>query len=64
MIRIHSYREIVVLPKSALTVEEYADTVNISPQHVYKLWRGHKDKKRIISFEIVVFKNKNYILPK
>lgn len=64
MRRLHHYKEIKTLPRSALTVEEYADTVNISPQHVYKLWRGHVDKKRVILFEIVVFKKHNFVIPK
>lgn len=64
MRRLHSYRELNKLPASALTVDEYADTVNISPQYVYKLWRGWVDKKRPVSFEIVVFKKHNFVIPK
>lgn len=54
----HKYDEVTELPPSAMTVKEYADSMNISTAYVYKQIR---DKKN--SFQIVKFQTINFIIP-
>lgn len=63
--RNNSYREVDRLPMIAMTVGEYADLMGFNHTQVYKKWRGHiGKKKKAIAFEIVLFKDRNFIIPK
>lgn len=64
MYRLHTYREVEKLPERALSVNEYSVKRGCTSQHVYKLWRLHKGDGRDVGFEIVVFHEHNYIIPK
>lgn len=64
MRRLNQYREVKKFPEGGLSVEEYADIRSISPQHVYKIWRQHRDEGKSIDFEIVIFKKHNYVIRK
>ena len=55
---VNKYDEVTVLPASAITVKEYADSQNISTAYVYK---QIKEKKN--TFQIVKFQTINFIIP-
>lgn len=54
----NKYQTVDNLPKSALTVKEYADSNNISTSYVYKQIREKK-----ADFKIVIFQTINFIIP-
>lgn len=62
--RQHNYRIVDKLPATAMTVQEFADSQGYSNMYVYNQWRDHVgDKKKVIPFEIIVFRNMNFVIP-
>ena len=57
---INKYPEVTKLPNKAMTVKDYADSVNVSTAYIYKLIREGKNRL----FDIVTFKTINFIIPK
>lgn len=57
--RKHSYRIVEELPANALSVAQYAANIkDCTTPYIYELWRNNK-----ADFEIVVFKDFNFIIP-
>ena len=54
----NKYKQVTKLDASAITVKQYADSLNISTAYIYKLIREGKNK-----FEIVTFQTINFIIP-
>ena len=58
------YTEVQYLPDKAIPVQSYADEKRFSKQYVYKLLRLKREGKRDhLSFEVVIWKGHNYIVP-
>ncbi len=55
----NKYREVTELPKTALTVAQYALNRECNTSYLYQLVREDKAE-----FEIVIFKTINFIIPK
>ena len=55
---INKYNEVQVLPVGAMTVKQYADSLNISTAYIYK-----QIKERKNTFAIVTFQTINFIIP-
>lgn len=60
----NNYREVATLPKSALTVAEYAGVRDCKHPYLYELWGQHITDGKKINFEIIRFKGHNYVIPK
>jgi len=54
----NKYPVVQTLPKTAVTVKQYADQKEISTSYIYKMVREEKAK-----FKIVVFQTINFIIP-
>ena len=54
----NKYKQVTKLDASAITVKQYADSLNISTAYIYKLIREGKNK-----FGIVTFQTINFIIP-
>lgn len=62
--RKNTYRGVEKLPKGILSISEYAALKDISEPHVYKLWKQHSTEGKEIDFEIVLFKDHTFVIPK
>jgi hypothetical protein len=54
------YTNVDTLPDNAVTVKQYADSLNISTAYIYKLIKLGKHVGR---FDIVTFQTINFIIP-
>lgn len=62
--RTNTYRVVNKLPDNAVPVTEYADSKGCTDNNIYNIWRRHiGPNKQEVDFEIVVFKNINFIIP-
>ena len=59
MRRVNEYERVKQLPINAMTVQEYADNINLTTQALYNQIRRNKN----ISYKIVIFKGFNFIIP-
>lgn len=55
----NKYTQVDELPAGAMTVREYAASQDVTTTYIYKLIREGKN-----SFDVVVFKTINFIIPK
>ena len=62
--RVNKYRELDTMPAEAITVDEYAKQCDCNTSYLYKLWREHTTKGKVIPFEIVIIRNINFVLPR
>jgi len=62
--RTNTYRIVDKLPAKAVLVAEYADSKRIGEPAIYGQWRRHINNQSPIDFEIVIFKNMNFVIPK
>lgn len=64
--RYNEYRTVSRLPNNAIPVSQYAGIKQCNTSNIYKHWRKVKAGKSIndIGFEIVLFQNINFVIPK
>lgn len=60
---INKYPTVTRLPAKATTVKDYADSLQVSTQHLYNSYRRHIQDGKPISFKIVLFHGINFIIP-
>ncbi len=59
MRRVNEYKRVNKLPINAMTVQEYATSINLTTQALYNQIRRNKNN----SYTIVIFKGFNFIIP-
>ena len=64
MRRKHNYRSVSELPGTALSVANYAKQRECNTSNIYKEYRTAKEKEKVLPYEIVVFNDINFIIPK
>lgn len=61
--RTNTYRTVEKLPDRAMPVSAFAVNQGIGSPQVYKRWKRHVKDGKEISFEIVIFKGYNFVIP-